>query len=286
MSNAVSMKEIDDAFYDAHTDPKTGVLDPRLTDPKTGKKRPLTAAAADEEFRKEWIKIRKHLQEQKKCAPKSGGGKPGAVAACAAAAKKTDSPPYEPTLWNDNGAIQKSTNCYAYAMNSRTGHPLGGKPQPGQKAGKAGAGNTCPDVTARVLADGVPAKKGDPPPIESAPQCAYQKKNHLPPPDKKGYYLVALVVTSVTSQKYDPATKTYSLSDYHWYRQDDSGNWSGKPGHGEASDKDASNKLITNPETCDRDCKSPGPSGTTVRINYDIFCGYFYVQKGGAQVGS
>jgi hypothetical protein len=289
MADTVPMSEIDDAFYGSYKDPKSGTLDPRLADPKTGKRRPLTTDAADAEFRREWTKIKKHLEEVKKCAAKGGGGKVGAKAACPPAAKKPDDPPYEPGKWNDKGAVQNSTNCYAYAMNSRTGHPADDKPQPGDKSSTNGPGstNTCPDVTSRVLADGAPAKKGDPASIESAPQCPYQKQHHLPPPDKKGYYLVALVVTSIKSTAFDPVTKTYNISDYHWYRQDDSGNWSGKPGHDEASDKDASGKTITNPETCDHDSKSlDKKTGVTVRINYDIFCGYFYVQKGGAQVGS
>jgi len=288
MANKVPMSDIDNAFYGSYTDPKTGKLDSRLVDPKTGKRRPLTGNAADAEFRKEWTKIKKHLEEEKKCAAKAGGGKVGLVAACPPGAKP-DSPPYEPAKWNDKGAVQNSTNCYAYAMNSRTGHPADGRPQPGDKSGTNGPGstNTCPDVTSRVLADGAPAKAGDPASIESAPQCPYQKQNQLPPPDKKGYYLVALVVTSITKDKYDPVTKTYNTADYHWYRQDDNGNWSGKPGHDEASDKDASGKTITNPETCDRDEKFFDPkTGVTQRLNYDRFCGYFYVQKGGAQVGS
>jgi hypothetical protein len=286
MAGTVSTKDVNDAFYGSYKDPMTGKLDPRLEDPKTGKERLLTPAPADAEFRKEWVKIKKHLEEKQKCAAPKAGPKVGPVAACPPAAK-SGSPPYDPGKWNDGGAIQNSTNCYAYAMNSRAGHPAGGKPQPGAKSGTIGVGSTstCADVTARVIADGAPAKKGDPAPIKSASQCPYQKQQQLPPPDKKGYYLVALVVTSAASTTYDAVTKTYNVSDYHWYRQDGNGNWSGKPGHGQASDKDASGKTITNPETCDRDSKSPGPAGSTVRINYDRFCGYFWVKKGGAQVG-
>jgi hypothetical protein len=288
-SSKVTSAEINKAFYDSYTDPKTKTLDARLVDAKTGKPRPLTIQSSDAQFREEWSKIRQHLLQLKNCAPKKGGPKVGApVVPCPAAGKKPDAPAYDQVKWNDGGPIQTSTNCYAYAMNSSTGHPANDKPQPGEKSGTSGAGdeNTCPNVTARVVADGKPANPKDTATIRAARQCPYQKQNHLTPPDRKGFYLVALVVTSAPKTAFDPVSKTYNISDYHWYRQDDSGNWSGKPGHGGASDKDASGKTITNPETCDRDSKSPGPGGTTIRINYDVFCGYFYVKSGGVQVGS
>jgi hypothetical protein len=62
--------------------------------------------------------------------------------------------------------------------------------------------------------------------------------------------------------------------DYHWYRLDNNGRWSHKPGHGDATDKDASGKPITNPETADRNYPGNG-------VDYKDFCGYYYVPTGG-----
>ena len=39
---------------------------------------------------------------------------------------------------------------------------------------------------------------------------------------------------------------------YHWYRQDADGYWSSKPGHGEATDRDAGGSRIKNPMDANR----------------------------------
>lgn len=72
----------------------------------------------------------------------------------------------------------------------------------------------------------------------------------------EGGYLVALVLESETD------------GDYHWYRQDEDGYWSHKPGQTEVTNLDASGNLITNPETADRDYGG---------INYQVFSGYYVV---------
>jgi hypothetical protein len=279
----VSNAEVDKAFYDAHTD-SAGNLDPALTDPKTGKPRELTDSPADKQFVKEWIKIKKHLQELKDCAPPKGGAKVGGVAAaCPAPPKNPDAPPLELGKWNDGGAIQGSTNCYAYAVNSRTGHALGVTPQPGVISSTPPASWSCADYSASVLADGSPDS------ILSAPQCPYQKKNQLPPPNKKGYYLVALVMTSNGTDVYDSKAGVVREPDYHWYRQDDDGFWSQKQGTTAAKDTDESGNKITNPQTCDRKettgtATVPGVGSVPTVLDYDVFCGYFYVKAGGADV--
>lgn len=284
---SVTNAEVDKAFYDSYRD-SAGNLDPRLVDPKTGNPRPLSMNKADAKFRKEWVKIRKHLQEVKGCAPKKGGSPVGAAAAaCPPPAKVPDAPPYEPDKWNDKGEIQGSTNCYAYAVNSRTGHA--DIPQPGVKAGAAFTSLTCKDITSAVIADGEPAKATDPKSIKQAPQCPYQKQNQLPPPEEKGYYLVALVVTSNQTRVYDAKEKEIRESDYHWFRQDDNGMWSQKQGTTPVKNTDESGNLISNPQTCNRrevigNAKIPGVGTVPVVLDYDVFCGYFYVKKGGADV--
>ena len=54
--------------------------------------------------------------------------------------------------------------------------------------------------------------------------------------------------------------------DYHWYRLDDDGMWSHKPGGTAARNVDSANNLITNPQTAAR-----GP--------YTVFCGFFTVNN-------
>jgi hypothetical protein len=282
----VTSAEVDQAFYDSHRD-SGGKLPPELTDPVTGNPRKLTTSAKDRELRKEWAKIRNHLQEVKNCAPPKGGAPIGPVAACPLQ-KNPDAPLYEPDKWNKDPNIKNSTNCYAYAMDSRTGHPVGDKPQPGQKSSTASTLD-CASLKAAVLADGAPDD------IVEAPQCPYQKQHNLPPPERPGYYQVALVRTS-RQNEYDPKTNTYYYGDYHWYRENGDGTWSHKPGHGEAQDKDSDGKPITNPQTAAR--KSPAGTRTvrdpvtgtiksaTAVLDYDDFCGYFYVKKGGTSVGN
>jgi hypothetical protein len=285
----VTNAEVDQEFYDAHRD-ATGKLDPALVDPATGKPRKLTDSPGDKQFVQEWIKIRKHLQEIKNCAPPGGGAPIGAaVGTCPPPKKDPDAPPLELSKWNDGGPIQNSTNCYAYAMNSRTGHTVGKTPQPGVKSGNLPTSWSCSDYSASVLADGKPTTPGQPDSILPAPQCAYQKKNQLPPPKKKGYYLVALVMTSNATTVYDPAAGEVREADYHWFRQDDNGLWSQKQGTTPAKNTDESGNLITNPQTCDKKEKLgvtpvPGVGSVPEVLDYDVFCGYFYVKKGGADV--
>jgi hypothetical protein len=281
----VTNAEVDQAFYDSYHD-SSGKLDHRLVDSKTGAPRKLNDSDADGEFRKEWAKIRKHLQEVKDCAPASGGPSLGPIGACPLA-KNPDAPPYEPDKWNKEPAVKDSTNCYAYAVDSRTGHPAGGRPQPGTKSGK-GFDLHCDSLKAAVLADGNPDK------ILDAPQCPYQKQHQLPAPERPGYYMVALVVTSRVDE-YDAGKNEYYRGDYHWYRENGDGTWSHKPGHDSARDKDSDGKPITNPQTAAR--RSVYPGAVTVKdpatgikkkadlvTDYDVFCGYFYVKKGGAEV--
>jgi len=288
----VTNAEVDQAFYDAHRDP-AGKLDAALVDHFTGKPRSLTQSPADKQFVQEWIKIKKHLRELKNCAPPTGGTPVGGTTvACSAPPKDPDAPPLELSKWNDGGAIEKSTNCYAYAMNSRTGHTIGKTPQPGVKSGKVPTSWSCADYSASVLADGKSATPKQPDTILPAPQCAYQKKNKLPPPKKKGYYLVALVMTSNDTTVYDPSAGEVREPDYHWYRQDDNGLWSQKQGTTPAKNTDESlphGQLITNPQTCNRKEKSgvtfvPGVGSVPTVLDYDVFCGYFYVEKGGVNV--
>jgi hypothetical protein len=153
-------------------------------------------------------------------------------------------PPYEPGRWN-SPPVKNSTNCYAYAANDPDGHPPG-KPQPGEHCGHPFSSVDCANVGVAAVCDGM-------------------IKGTSPPNPPQGYYPVALVV--------DPGV------DYHWYRLDNDGRWSHKPGNTDARDVDASGNPITNPETADRDYSSSGGP------NYSSFCGYYYVPAGGIRTG-
>ena len=58
----------------------------------------------------------------------------------------------------------------------------------------------------------------------------------------------------------------FDRNDYHWYRQNDDGTWSHKIGQLEANNEDIDNRIITNPEICNRG-------------SYKKFKGYFLIRK-------
>lgn len=293
MVTDVTLAEVDDAFYKSYGEGGAG-LDPRLQG-KGGKgRRRVTKNVKDAQFRECWMEVRRLLREAKGVCPINPSGSIGSGVMPCLAVNKKGNPAYQPALWNDaaaGGPVQTSTNCYAYAMNSRTGHPADGKPQPGDTSGTATASPvTCPSTTAAVVADGQPDD------VVAAPRCPYNQQQKQPPSDKAGYYLVALVITS-KPDGHDPTPilpdhpkGVVYVNDYHWYRQNPDGTWSHKPGHDVARDVDASGAKITNPGLANRRSVDPGAytdsTGALVAevVDYDIFCGYFYVKKGGATV--
>jgi hypothetical protein len=140
-------------------------------------------------------------------------------------------PLYEPAWWNDGGQRQWNNNCYNYSTNYRSDTFA----QPGLAAGAMYATLSCTDVRAGAVADDLIATpKAD---------------NRCP---KEGH-LVALVVA--------PGW------DFHWYRKGRTGYWSHKPGGTQATNRDNSANLITDPRTADR-----GP--------YTDFCTFMVVMHG------
>ena len=126
-------------------------------------------------------------------------------------------PAFEPGIWNVPG-IQDSTNCYAYALNMRTGFPEGYKLQPGEIAGEPTGlviGEAQVDVIAGAAADDAAAIGYYFAPAEAGIACP------------EGTWKVALAI----DPWFSPEVPYYGY-DYHWYRQDQGGNWSEKPGHG------------------------------------------------------
>ena len=149
-------------------------------------------------------------------------------------------PVYNPSLWNDGGRYQHANNCYSYACDTRydgdkidpSKRDYNGdyKPQPGEESGYDPNKelDNCNDIIKRAKGDGL---------IETK-----KPKNCCP----KNYHKVALVIGSYLNHD---GKKGW---DYHWYRQDQGGGWSHKPGSGTVRNTDDSGNPITNPETADR----------------------------------
>ena len=166
-----------------------------------------------------------------------------------------DHPVFEPEKWNKDKNIKKAHNCYSYALNlihKDQGELCGKymnktkknfcsmlKPQPGRYAGyvdeyKKKRIYTCKKVHKRMKKDNPLIRK-----LRPNQKC----------PD--GYYKMALTIRE-------------DLLDYHYYRQDKSGLWSHKMGSNAVTNKDASGKVIRDPQFADRG-------------RYTIFCGYYMV---------
>lgn len=143
--------------------------------------------------------------------------------------KGQNAPVYNPGFWNNNLVRLRNNNCYNYANDQATNTFA----QPGRGTGQQYNALNCPNVNAAAIRDGlvnVPNFQANTP----------------------GWY-AALVI--------------WPGRDYHWYRQDDNGCWSHKPGSTPAKNTDNSGNQITDPATADR-----GP--------YINFCTYMVTNFG------
>lgn len=147
-------------------------------------------------------------------------------------------PTYDPAKWNTDPNVQGCNNCYNYACDIETDNFA----QPGYATGhEYSYPPDCPGVTNGALSDGLtagPSATGGA--TDPCGRCSHK---------------VALVIA--------PGPDFF---DFHWYRLDDSGMWSHKPGGGTARNYDNSGNPISDPRTADR-----GP--------YTIFCGFMCVCK-------
>ena len=142
-------------------------------------------------------------------------------------------PIYEPNWWNDGygGQKQPNNNCYNYATNYRTDTFA----QPGKASGSMYTSLTCGAVRPAAIRDDLIDKPS--------------ANNKCP---TEGH-LVALVV--------GPGW------DYHWYRKDENGCWSHKPGGTPVTNLDNSGNKIHDPRTADRG-------------SYTDFCTFMIVKHG------
>jgi hypothetical protein len=147
-----------------------------------------------------------------------------------------DALPYVPGIWVEGSGTGDYNNCYNYANNRITNTFA----QPGTASGNPFTQeHNCTDpgsVLAGAVSDGLVAS-----PNFSAPLAANQ-----------GWY-VALVL--------------WPGHDFHWYRQDSSGCWSGKDDGEDVTNADYSRNHISDPKTADR-----GP--------YTVFCSYMVTRCG------
>lgn len=141
-----------------------------------------------------------------------------------------DAPPYNPGKWNIP-AVQPFNNCYNYANDQITNTFA----QPGKAHGRPITGLSCQGVEPSAHADG----------LVNTPNFTHAL------PAGHGWYVALVIWPGV---------------DYHWYRQDNVGCWSHKPGSTPARNTDNSGKSITDPRTCDRG-------------NYKIFCNYMITTR-------
>lgn len=153
--------------------------------------------------------------------------------------KLTNTPIYNPSKWNSNKYIKIFHNCYSYALNlidlkqtnkckkymNRTKKHCP-RPQPGDYFGYVDKFNakkvTCKQIEERMLKDN--------------PSIQKLKKNQTCP---IGFYKIMLYVAT-------------DGSDFHFYRQDNTGLWSHKYGWRLVRNKDLKGKIIHTPILADK----------------------------------
>jgi len=147
------------------------------------------------------------------------GGKVGAVLY---STKKRHAPSYRPSYWNHEDHIELN-NCYNYGSTIRTDTFA----QPGLASGRPlPLLFKAKDVKISAEADGLRFKQALP--------------SMRPPAGRR--HLVALV-------HYEGDPNNPYDRDYHWYRLDDNGFWSHKPGRTHATDRDGRGNRIRDPRT-------------------------------------
>jgi len=148
-------------------------------------------------------------------------------------------PKFEPFKWNNTYA-QHNHNCYAYVLNTLAPKRQG-KPQPGYFSGYPSIelnDYNCLTFYQRLKKD--------------IPSLYLSKFSE---PCKKGFYKGFIALDAKEEDQ-----------DYHFYRQDNTGYWSHKPGRTEAIDYDAAKQKIKNPLKADRKYEN---------FNYSTPCFFF-----------
>ena len=155
-----------------------------------------------------------------------------------------------------NILTRESHNCYTYYLDKLSGeayhlcktdlpkYDMCRRPQPGYASGYPKLEDkdyTCKEIMKRTISDNPRIRKINGP---------HQKCN-------KDEYMGAVVV----APKYD----------YHYYRYNDEGQWTHKPGFKPTTNLDAANNIIIDPKSADRKYNK--------KLNYTQFCGYTCVPR-------
>ena len=165
-------------------------------------------------------------------------------------------PNWKPELWNENipENIKDYTNCYSYALN-RFEFNINDKLQPGQLSGKKYTSMDCDVILEHIKKD---LNRTDIIEVSNNTKldCLHYK-----------------IAFAIDIEHDDP--------DYHFYREDNIGEWSHKPGGNVATNKDASNNLIKDPQKANRDYSNNKYTNNNGEEesgkNYKIFCGYYSI---------
>ena len=151
---------------------------------------------------------------------------------------------------------RESHNCYTYYLDKMSGeayhlcktdlpkYNMCRRPQPGYASGHPRLQDkdyTCKEIMKRTISDNPKIRK-----INNTTQKC-----------NKDEYLGAVVV----APKYD----------YHYYRYNDEGQWTHKPGYKPTTNLDAANNVITDPKKADRNYNK--------KLNYTQFCGYTCIPR-------
>ena len=168
---------------------------------------------------------------------------------------------YEPHRWNNkyiNGGdfvyefVKHRTNCYSYAVDAQI-NPFTDELEvmnPGQSIGHDLSYDEIRDAETLLELIALDAAKLN-------FEFKSIGKNQKCP---EGTYKVALFTDPIREK-----------ADYHWYRQNTDGTWSHKPGKTDVTDLDEDDKLIFDPEECNR-------YNEKENLNYTMFLGYYIIR--------
>jgi hypothetical protein len=161
-------------------------------------------------------------------------------------------PKYRPDFWNNlDYNTREYTNCYSYAFD-RMEINADKKLQPGELSIGKFNSYDCNEILDKLKHD------------YNTYNIIQVPKGYRPPCN---HYKIALVIDDKGEEQ-----------DYHFYRQDEDGYWSHKPGKEDVRRIDASGNLIKDPETADRNYDTQNDdSNNESDNNYYKFCGYYSV---------
>lgn len=154
------------------------------------------------------------------------------------------------STWDLGDDLDDINNCYSYAFNDLVSlNERDEKLQPGELSGEEYTEETCESLISKFKRD-YPQRQIKPTTVDEHIEC-----------DR---YKIGLAVASDINN-----------FDYHFYRQDLNGLWSHKPGSNDATNVDASNRVMSDPQNSDRDYTKYITEDNDEEFNYDMFCGYF-----------